>query len=51
MTSCVVDASVAVKWYLEEPESEAALILLDGSFELHAPDLIYVEVALPGRRE
>src|SRR5215217_3285441 len=45
MTGCVVDASVAVKWYLQEPESEAALILLNGSFELHAPDLIYVEVA------
>jgi predicted nucleic acid-binding protein len=45
MTGCVVDASVAVKWYLEESGSDHALLLLNGAFELHAPDLIYVEVA------
>ncbi len=43
MTALVVDASVAVKWFVDEPGTDAALALLD--HELHAPDLIYAEVA------
>lgn len=41
---CVVDASVAVKWYVPEVHSEAAERLLDRRNELHAPDLIVPEV-------
>jgi len=43
--SCyVVDASVAVKWYLPEPESDAAGRLLDPEHDLIAPDLLFAEV-------
>lgn len=41
----VVDASVAVKWFLEEPGSEAAGQLLEGKEGLTAPQLIRLEVA------
>ena len=40
----VVDASVAIKWYLPEPNSEDADRLLSGGFRLHAPDLLFAEV-------
>jgi len=40
----VVDASVAIKWFVREPLHEEALRLLDNSEELHAPDLIVAEV-------
>ncbi|WP_406678074.1 type II toxin-antitoxin system VapC family toxin [Moorella sp. ACPs] len=44
----VVDASVAVKWYIPEPCSERAVELLEraakGDCRLWAPDLIYAEV-------
>lgn len=43
MTALVIDASVAVKWLVDEPGTDAAIALLDE--ELHAPDLIYSEVA------
>lgn len=43
MSRYVVDASVAVKWYVPEDDSDAAGTLLDGSHELHAPDLILPE--------
>jgi predicted nucleic acid-binding protein len=36
----VVDASVAVKWYAPELNSDKAEKLLDGSFYLNAPELI-----------
>ena len=39
----VVDTSVVLKWYVEEPESDRAEALIGG--ELVAPDLILVEVA------
>jgi len=39
----VVDASVAVKWYVPEIHSAAAERLLDGANDLHAPDLIVPE--------
>lgn len=41
----VIDASVAVKWTLEEPGRDEALRMLDLGAELWAPDLIYAEVA------
>lgn len=40
----VVDASVALKWYLSEPDSEAALALLDSHHRMIAPDLIVAEL-------
>jgi len=43
MSRYVVDASAAVKWYVPEDDSDAAETLLDGSHELHAPDLILPE--------
>ena len=44
MTRFVVDASVAVKWFLPEPHSLEALRLLDGESELLVPDLLWAEV-------
>jgi len=42
--SLVVDASVAAKWFLPEVHSEDALRLLDKSYKLLVPDLLYSEV-------
>ncbi|MDI9430809.1 MAG: type II toxin-antitoxin system VapC family toxin [Planctomycetota bacterium] len=44
MKTVVVDASVAAKWFLPEPEAAAAVRLLDGRRRLVAPDLICTEV-------
>lgn len=44
MNGCVVDASVALKWVLDEPGSAAASELLDGR-GLFAPPLLAIEVA------
>ena len=41
---CVIDASTALKWVLQEDGSEAAAALLDGR-SLHAPALLFPEVA------
>jgi predicted nucleic acid-binding protein len=41
----VVDASVAVKWFLPEPGEEAAGRLLSGHEQLLAPTLIHMEVS------
>ena len=43
MTALVVDSSVAVKWFVPEVLSDQAVRLLDGSFELLAPDLLFPE--------
>jgi predicted nucleic acid-binding protein len=47
--TCVVDASVVLKWFLPEPDSVAADILLEkflnDEVELIAPDLILLETA------
>lgn len=40
----VVDTSVAVKWYIPEPQAPVAARLLDGSHDLVAPDLIVAEL-------
>ena len=39
-----MDASVAVKWFLPEPDSEAAFQLHDPSHKLLAPDYLWLEV-------
>ena len=41
----IVDASVAVKWVVEEPLRDVARDLLGQSEELYAPDFVLVEVA------
>ncbi len=45
MTGFVIDASIAVKWVVEEADSEAAARLLEGEAVLLAPDLLYAEAA------
>ena len=40
----VVDASVAAKWFLPEPLSDTAALLLEPRYDLVAPDLILLEV-------
>ncbi len=40
----VIDASVVVKWLVEEELADEAASLLGGSSLLHAPDLIVSEV-------
>lgn len=41
----VVDASVAVKWLIPEPDWEQAVQVLDLAPALHAPELMQLEVA------
>ncbi len=45
MSGFVVDASVAVKWLINEPLSAQAAKLLDDDLPLAAPELIYAEAA------
>jgi predicted nucleic acid-binding protein len=45
MTGFVVDASVAIKWLVDEPLSDQAARLLDDDLPLAAPELIYAEAA------
>lgn len=45
MKPLVVDASVAIKWFIPEKGSETAAALFDRQRPLIAPDLIRVEVA------
>ncbi len=44
MSRYVVDASVAIKWYVPEVQSDAALHFYGVGFELSAPDLLFPEV-------
>lgn len=44
MTSVVIDASVAVKWFLPEIHAAPARRLLRSNRQLLAPDLIWAEV-------
>jgi predicted nucleic acid-binding protein len=44
MITLVVDASVAVKWFIPENLWQPAASLLDERFDLHAPDLLFPEV-------
>ena len=41
----VSDASVAVKWAVEEEDSEKAIQLLNGEHELHVPRMLAAELA------
>ncbi len=43
MSVYVVDASVAVKWYVPEVHADHAATLLNVENELHAPDLLLAE--------
>lgn len=43
MTPLIIDASIAVKWFIPESRSINALRLLDAGCELLAPDLIFAE--------
>ncbi len=43
MKSLVINASVAIKWVVEEPGTDKALELL--AFRLSAPDLLIAECA------
>jgi predicted nucleic acid-binding protein len=40
----VIDASVAVKWYLPEVHEQEATRLLRGRHQLHVPELIFPEI-------
>lgn len=44
MNKFVVDASVAMKWYLPENYSEHADRLLNPFFELLVPELLFSEI-------
>lgn len=44
MIRYVVDASVAIKWFLPEAHSEAALRLCAPSYRLHVPALMTLEL-------
>jgi predicted nucleic acid-binding protein len=44
VTRLVVDASVAIKWYLDEPQAPAARRLLEGSATLLVPGLFFAEM-------
>jgi predicted nucleic acid-binding protein len=45
MSGLVVDASVALKWYVAEADSGLADGILQQSIELHAPELLKAELA------
>jgi predicted nucleic acid-binding protein len=45
MKACVVDASVVAAAFFQETDAKAAKALLASETELHAPDLIYAELA------
>lgn len=45
MTSYVIDASVAAKWFFPEEHSTEARSLLDGELQRLAPDFILIEFA------
>jgi predicted nucleic acid-binding protein len=44
MMRVVVDASVAIKWYLDEPHALEARRLLDRTFTRVVPDLFFAEI-------
>lgn len=45
MTDLVVDASIAIKWYVREADSETAHRILLAPVTLHAPALLRLELA------
>ncbi len=46
----VVDASVAVKWFVQEPLRDEARNLIQGNDSLCAPDILFAEIANVGWR-
>ncbi|MCK6438861.1 MAG: type II toxin-antitoxin system VapC family toxin [Planctomycetes bacterium] len=44
MAQIVLDASIALKWFVDEADSDKARSLLEGSADLLAPDTIELEV-------
>ena len=44
MSRFVVDASVAIKWFLPEPHDDCAARLRGEGTDLDAPDLLYAEI-------
>ena len=44
MSTLVVDASVAAKWFVEEDLTEAAVSVLDARNNLNAPDFLFLEM-------
>jgi predicted nucleic acid-binding protein len=44
MTSLIVDASVALKWLVEEEKSDAAIALLRRDDDIIAPSLVLAEI-------
>ena len=48
MTTCVLDASVALKWFVPEVESEQARLLfrqrMRGDLSIHVPDHFFAEM-------
>ena len=46
MTRFVIDASVIIKWFVEEVHAEAARRLQDDQYELLAPDLLWPELEI-----
>ena|SRR5208337_3634276 len=44
MSIYVVDASIAAKWFFDEPLSDEATRLLDTSHVLHVPDFFLLEI-------
>ncbi len=44
MSIYVVDASVAAKWFFDEPHSDEAIRLLDTAYALHVPDFFLLEI-------
>jgi predicted nucleic acid-binding protein len=45
LSPLVVDASVGLKWYLDEPHATAARALLQGGVDLSVPHLFFTEVS------
>lgn len=48
MKPLVIDASVAAKWFLPEPDADKARALLQPRRRLIAPDLLWIEIAQVG---
>lgn len=45
MSRLIVDASVAIKWFVREVQSDSALAILRSGHQLYAPDFLYTECA------
>lgn len=45
MNDLVIDASVAIKWFVSEPDSDLAERILTSSVRLVAPQLLLLEIA------